>query len=37
MKGQSRETMRSELRRQEMTNSGSSPSHPYPLVPLTGG
>ena len=20
-----------------MTNSGSSPSHPYPLVPLTGG
>ena len=37
MMGQSRERMRSELRRQEMTNSGSSPSHPYPLVPLTGG
>ena len=37
MKGQSRERMRSEPRRQEMTNSGSSPSHPYPLVPLTGG
>ena len=37
MKGQSRERMRSELRRQEMTNSGSSPSHPYSLVPLTGG
>jgi hypothetical protein len=37
MMGQSRERMRSELRRQEMTNSGSSPSHPYPLVALTGG
>ena len=37
MMGQSRERMRSELRRQEMTNSGSSPSHPYSLVPLTGG
>ena len=37
MMGQSRERMRSELRRQEMTNSGSSPSRPYPLVPLTGG
>ena len=37
MKGQSRERMRSGPRRQEMTNSGSSPSHPYSLIPLTGG
>jgi hypothetical protein len=37
MEGQSRERMRSGTRRQEMTNSGSSPSHPYPPAPLTGG
>ncbi len=37
MKGQSRERMRSESRRQEMAGSGSSPSHPCSLVPLTGG
>ena len=37
MKGQSRERMRSGPRRQEMAGSGSSPSHPCPLVPLTGG
>ena len=32
MKGQSRERMRSESRRQEMAGSGSSPSHPRSLV-----
>jgi hypothetical protein len=37
MRGQSRERMRSGPRRQEMTNSGSSPSHPYSPVPLTEG
>ena len=37
MEGQSRERMRSGPRRQEMTNSGSSPPHPHPPVPLTEG
>ncbi|MFN9898471.1 MAG: hypothetical protein ACK55Z_06680, partial [bacterium] len=37
MKGQSRERMRSEPRRQEMADSGSSPSHLGSLAPLTGG
>jgi len=32
MKGQSRERMRSEHRRQEMAGSGSSPFHPSSLV-----
>jgi hypothetical protein len=32
MKGQSRERMQSEHRRQEMAGSGSSPSHPSSLV-----
>ena len=37
MEGQSRERMRSGPRRQEMAGSGSSPSHPCSLAPLTGG
>jgi hypothetical protein len=37
MKGQSPERMRSGSGGQEMTNSGSSPSHPYSPVPLTEG
>ena len=37
MKGQSRERMRSEHRKQEMAGSGSSPSHPSSLfVPDRG-